>query len=241
MQQERPGLRFTPTAHPARLSGTSGLGGVGAANVPAAVRTVPSPQPKRPAAIQAVIFDLGDTIVHFSTFRMGRFLSAVIKPMHARLTELGFRPPPAPAYLRALRNCLLREFAWSRIRQKEVRMVECCSRMHVRLGMVLSAEQLTGLIQLCVEPVWRLATVDPSAAPLLAGLRDRGLKLGVVSNTVFPGLAIDLVLQREGLLDMLPPGENQDIVRQFLQSQTSGSATSVRYTWEWELFPWLRR
>ncbi len=39
-----------------------------------------------------------------------------------------------------------------------------------------------------------------------------------------------------GLLDMLPPGENQERARQFLNSaETSG--TSVRYTWEWELFP----
>jgi hypothetical protein len=39
-----------------------------------------------------------------------------------------------------------------------------------------------------------------------------------------------------GLLDMLPPGENQEIARQFLNSaETSG--TSVRYTWEWKLFP----
>lgn len=39
-----------------------------------------------------------------------------------------------------------------------------------------------------------------------------------------------------GLLDMLPPGENRERARQFLNSaETSG--TSVRYTWEWELFP----
>jgi hypothetical protein len=39
-----------------------------------------------------------------------------------------------------------------------------------------------------------------------------------------------------GLLDMLPPGENQERVRQFLNSaETSG--TSVRYTWKWELVP----
>ncbi|MDH4152377.1 MAG: hypothetical protein OEV01_01190 [Nitrospira sp.] len=36
-----------------------------------------------------------------------------------------------------------------------------------------------------------------------------------------------------GLLDMLPPGENRDIVRQYLNS-TETSGTSVRYTWEWE-------
>ena len=41
-----------------------------------------------------------------------------------------------------------------------------------------------------------------------------------------------------GLLDMLPPGENQEIARQFLNSaETSGA--SVRYTWTWALFPGL--
>ena len=39
-----------------------------------------------------------------------------------------------------------------------------------------------------------------------------------------------------GLLDMLPPGENQEHARPFLNSaETSG--TSVRYTWKWELGP----
>ena len=39
-----------------------------------------------------------------------------------------------------------------------------------------------------------------------------------------------------GLLDMLPPGENRERARQFLNSaETSG--TSVRYTWKWELVP----
>lgn len=41
-----------------------------------------------------------------------------------------------------------------------------------------------------------------------------------------------------GLLDMLPPGPNQNIARQFLsQGQTSSSGTSRRYTWEWALGP----
>jgi hypothetical protein len=42
-----------------------------------------------------------------------------------------------------------------------------------------------------------------------------------------------------GLLDMLPPGENQERARPFLNSaETSG--TSVRYTWQWELYPTYR-
>ncbi len=39
-------------------------------------------------------------------------------------------------------------------------------------------------------------------------------------------------------LNLLPPGPNQDIAREFLsQGQVSGSGTSLRYTWEWELIP----
>jgi hypothetical protein len=39
-------------------------------------------------------------------------------------------------------------------------------------------------------------------------------------------------------LNLLPPGPNQDIARRFLsRSETSGSGTSLRYTWTWKLFP----
>jgi hypothetical protein len=41
-----------------------------------------------------------------------------------------------------------------------------------------------------------------------------------------------------GFLNLLPPGPNRDIARQFLsRGDTSGTGTSVRYTWEWELMP----
>lgn len=41
-----------------------------------------------------------------------------------------------------------------------------------------------------------------------------------------------------GFLDLIPPGPNRDIARQFLsQGETSGTGTSLRYTWTWKFIP----
>jgi putative hydrolase of the HAD superfamily len=44
---------------------------------------------------------------------------------------------------------------------------------------------------------------DPEAAPLLRGLRDRGIKVGVLSNTLWPREHHERVFARDGLLELI--------------------------------------
>ena len=44
---------------------------------------------------------------------------------------------------------------------------------------------------------------DPEAAPLLVALRRRGIKVGVLSNTMWPRSAHERVFARDGVLDLL--------------------------------------
>ena len=44
---------------------------------------------------------------------------------------------------------------------------------------------------------------DPDAADLLRSLRERGLKIGVLSNTVWPRAEHERIFERDGILDLI--------------------------------------
>ncbi|GAA4991602.1 HAD family hydrolase [Actinopolymorpha pittospori] len=44
---------------------------------------------------------------------------------------------------------------------------------------------------------------DPEAGPLLVALRERGIRVGVLSNTIWPRDDHELVFRRDGLLDLI--------------------------------------
>ncbi|HEX9356524.1 MAG TPA: HAD family hydrolase, partial [Streptosporangiaceae bacterium] len=44
---------------------------------------------------------------------------------------------------------------------------------------------------------------DPDAVPLLENLRERGIKVGVLSNTMWPRSAHERVFRRDGVLDLI--------------------------------------
>ena len=44
---------------------------------------------------------------------------------------------------------------------------------------------------------------DPDAGPLLRDLRERGIKVGVLSNTMWPRSAHERVFRRDGVLDLI--------------------------------------
>lgn len=44
---------------------------------------------------------------------------------------------------------------------------------------------------------------DPDVAPLLRGLRERGIKVGVLSNTIWPRAEHERIFARDGVLDLI--------------------------------------
>jgi putative hydrolase of the HAD superfamily len=153
---------------------------------------------------EAVLFDLGDTLVHFETWRPARFLKAGTQPAYDRLCELGFSPPAFAVYSRAIRRSFIRSFIWSRLRRREVRLADIFHRRHLAMGLPVDREHMTDLIERCISPFRKLFEADPEAIPMLRELQQAGLKLGIVSNTMFPSYAIDDVLLHDGLLEWFP-------------------------------------
>ncbi len=153
--------------------------------------------------IEAVLFDIGDTILHFETLRSRQFLEAGTHPGYDRLCELGYQLPTYEAYVRAIKRAFRRAYVWSRIVRREVQIVEAFRRCHRRMGVNLDDEQVNDLGRRCTQALRRFLTVDSDARDVITQLHVAGFKLGVVSNTPFPSFAIDDYLRCEGMLDYL--------------------------------------
>ena len=154
--------------------------------------------------IDAVLFDLGDTLLHFETDQARRFLESATRPAYDRLVELGFRLPDYKVYFRAIKRRFLRAYLWSRLIRREAQLVDAFHRLHHRMGIDIDDAQMTDLAMRCVPPFRRFFAVDGEARPVMAQLQAAGFKLGLVSNTLFPGFAVDDVLRHEKLLECFP-------------------------------------
>ena len=154
--------------------------------------------------IRAVLFDLGDTLVHLETSQLREFVRAGTRPAYDRLREWGFDPPEYNAYMRKIKRRFVCGVIWSRIVRREVQLVDAFRKCHLAMGMKLNGEQMTDLAFRCTATLRQFFKVDIDALPVLAELRGLGLKLGLVSNTLFPGFAVDDVLRYDGLLEWFP-------------------------------------
>lgn len=154
--------------------------------------------------IEAVLFDLGDTIVHFETSKAREFVEASTRPAYDRLLDWGYAPPKFPAYLRSVKRRFVVSIVWSRIVRREAQLVTAFNRMHRAMGIHLRPGQMDELIHLCVPQIRRFFEIDHEAVDVARRLEAAGFKLGLVSNTLFPSSAIDDVLRVEGLLDPFP-------------------------------------
>jgi len=155
--------------------------------------------------IEAVLFDLGDTLVHFETSRIKDVLATICRAGYQRLIESGHRPPTFDVYHRGLKRRFIFAFIRSKLFRREIRLVHCLKRFHEHLGIQLDVKQLEDVARSSVIPIMhRITTIDGEAHDTLASLRRAGLKLGLVSNTPFPAFALDAYLECEGLLDFFP-------------------------------------
>lgn len=154
--------------------------------------------------IEAVIFDIGDTLIHVASGRARPYLKALTHSVYDRLAEQGYNLPPFKPYGRALGRRFVWDFLWSRLRNREMQIVSTFRRFHEKLGLPLTDAQLTELAMLGVPALRPLFQVDGEAVTVASQLQARGFKLGLISNTLFPGISIDGALEQEGLLNYFP-------------------------------------
>lgn len=138
--------------------------------------------------IDTVIFDWGGTLVPWMSLHAGEGWRAYAEAAHADDPD---RAAEAAAALLSADDA-----RWARVRDAH----DAFTVAHV-LADAAAEEQPEAMR--AYRAFWEQATItDPEAAPMLAELRERGLRLGVLSSTSWPGSWHEDWLRRDGVLDL---------------------------------------
>ena len=149
-------------------------------------------------AIDAVIFDWGGTLTPWHTVDLARQWHVWAEHYASHESEDG--TPQDPAAL-ARRMVTAEATAWRRLRQdgSSARLTEVLQAVGIR-------EDHPGYAgaQAAYEEFWEPHTiVDPQVPALLAGLRERGIRTGVLSNTIWSREYHERVFARDGVLELI--------------------------------------
>jgi putative hydrolase of the HAD superfamily len=131
-------------------------------------------------AVDAVVFDWGGTLTPWHTVDFAECWQAC---------GLGV------AAARRLREA--EEAVWARARE---------TQRSGTLAEVFAAASVTMTKEIVADYFawWEEHTyLDPDVPPLLAALRERGIKVGVLSNTLWPRAEHERVFRRDGVLDLI--------------------------------------
>ena len=154
--------------------------------------------------IEAVLFDIDQTLVDFDATDRRALVQAISEAVCGRLASMGYEPPPRRTYERRLLRRFIFAYLYSRLSRREIPLTENLDRLHRRMGMHLDRVETESLYTSCYDALARFVFPDEQSAGVLATLQERGIKLGAVSNTIVPRVALDRYLADVGLLSYLP-------------------------------------
>lgn len=154
--------------------------------------------------IRVVLFDIGGTLLDFHQPESLAQLSDGINAAYEHLDQAGAKLPSLRRYSAVLRRKALGALLLARLRRREPDVMRLLRETHGRLGVTLDDAALHALGRVVYSPSKALAHAHPRTRAALLELRERGYRLGIISNTVAPPPGLDEHLADEGLLDLFP-------------------------------------
>jgi putative hydrolase of the HAD superfamily len=157
--------------------------------------------------IDAILFDLGDTIIDFG---VGRREALLLFRQGAKLSYHDLRTrdhPNLPTYDRYLKThyrIMQRAYLWSRLSGRDFSYETILQRAAAKLGLHLNTPDLPRLAYIWYQPISLASTIDDGVQDVLRCLQAAGTRLGIVSNTIVPPHCLDQHLEDEGLLRYFP-------------------------------------
>lgn len=153
---------------------------------------------------RAVLFDFGDTLVHFGRINRRRlFLRAALRTYQLWEKRQVRMPGWQRYYLHqwfALHWALFK----TAVLRREMDAVRYIRRACRKLWLTAPRPFYNELTWQWYEPLARAATLDPDARRVLDRLQADGYELALVSNTFLPPFVMDRHLEQLGLRDYFP-------------------------------------
>jgi putative hydrolase of the HAD superfamily len=156
--------------------------------------------------LKAVTFDLGDTLIDYGPMDYSAMLRHGLRSAIGYLATLrGVVIPGEKVFGRRMARAARHTWYRSKLLAKDHDVERVLLRMAGELGIHLpNRETEKELIRRLFDSLEELTRPMPGVAETLAALRDRGLALAVVSNTLLPGWLLDESLADVGLLEFFP-------------------------------------
>lgn len=154
--------------------------------------------------IEAVLFDLGETLLKFGRLNRGRLFAEAAQRSYRYLNELS---QPVGSY-RTYRLFYLWGIRWfvfkSWITGNDFNSLQLLKDYGRKRDFTLSENQWEELNWRWYQGLADVSCVPEGTAEALQKLRQMGLKLGMLSNTFIHKCSLERHLQQKGLLDFLP-------------------------------------
>jgi putative hydrolase of the HAD superfamily len=151
--------------------------------------------------IKAVLFDMGSTLLEFENHPweelIHRGIDAVYDGLHTHRAMLPSRQAFSQAFHETYRQTW--QEAERSLMEMEIRVL--LHQAARELGLPLSEAEIGHLVRVHYGPVSSQVTIYPDTIETLTEVRRRGLKIGLVSNTVWPGALHKEDLERFGILE----------------------------------------
>lgn len=154
--------------------------------------------------IEAVLFDLGDTLLDFEPLPQKELFRPAALATYDHLKAKGCALPAFEKYYSMHISMVRWAYVTSLLRGREVQSFRSLQQWCRKQDYPADDESIKELIWMWYQPVIPHSKVEPDVIPTLEYLQRQGLKLGLVSNTILPGCVLERHLEMVGLKTFFP-------------------------------------
>jgi putative hydrolase of the HAD superfamily len=165
----------------------------------------PSKQSVAKRHIQAVLFDLDDTLISWERPSVSReeFYYPRVERVHAFLSNAGHRLPPCREFWDILNKSILAMWAEAKKTWHITSFGRLLDQLLEDLGLDTSRLDVDQVLRQFGWEPWPGVELFPETVPVLRALRESGYKTGLLTNSFMPMWMRDEELRAYGLLDLL--------------------------------------
>lgn len=152
--------------------------------------------------IQAVLFDLGGTLVDYGPKSQQDDLNtAGLKNVYNFLKEKGNSLPAFEKFSKKLTRALKVSWLRTKITSRELDAPGVVKKTLAKMNVLPSEDELKEIAWLWYQPLSERASLLPNVNDVLSEIKKRQIDMGIISNTVWKGRFLMDDLKRLGILD----------------------------------------